>query len=50
VKDPGGWNGGGFTNVINEPSKPITAAEMNVPAHLITFLTPDELIQVRKAK
>lgn len=49
-KDPGGWNGGGCSTVINEPSATITKAEMGVPDHLITFLTPAELLQVRAAK
>lgn len=43
-----GWNAGG-TNVNYNPAEngTITKAEMNVPDHLIDFVTPAELLKIR---
>lgn len=43
-----GWNAGNGTNIIFESPTDITLAEMNVPAHLIDFVTPTELLTIRK--
>lgn len=43
----GGWNAGNCTNTVWEYPTTITEAEMNVPAHLISFITPDELLKLR---
>jgi len=45
-----GWNSGTCTNTTYNPNdnKPITEAEMGVPTHLITFVTPSELLTIRK--
>lgn len=47
-----GWNAGNCSATTFEIPKPITLAEMKsvIPDHLITFLTPAELLQVRAAK
>lgn len=43
----GGWNAGNCTNTIWEKPTPITEAELNVPAHLIDFVSPEELLKIR---
>lgn len=45
-----GWNAGNCSNSIYNPSlnKTITLVEMNVPDHLIDFVTPDQLLLIRK--
>lgn len=43
-----GWNAGNGTNIIFQAPTSITIAEMNVPAHLIDFVTPAELLTIRK--
>ena len=43
-----GWNAGNCTSTLFEYPTPITLVEMNVPAHLITKITPAELLQIRK--
>ncbi len=45
-----GWNAGNCPGTVYDPgkNKSITEAEMNVPAHLITFVTPSELLTIRK--
>ena len=43
----GGWNAGNCSNTVWEYPTPITEAELNVPAHLIDFVTPLELIELR---
>lgn len=47
-----GWNDGACSNVVFEYLKPISWLEMKIaaPDHLINFLTPAELLQVRAAK
>lgn len=42
-----GWNSGDCSNTVYEPNTPITLAEMNVPNHLIDFVTPAELLKIR---
>jgi len=41
------WNAGNCTGTVWEDPTLITEAEMNVPAHLIDFITPTELLQIR---
>lgn len=43
-----GWNAGNGSNIIWENPTGITKAEMNVPAHLIDFVTPEQLLTIRK--
>lgn len=43
-----GWNSGNCAGTFWEPPVIISLEEMNVPAHLITFITPEELIQIRQ--
>jgi len=43
-----GWNAGNCTSTAFELPTPITLEEMNVPAHLITKITPAELLEIRK--
>lgn len=43
-----GWNSGNIPNTIWEEPTTITEAEMGFPAHLITFITPAELLTIRK--
>lgn len=43
-----GWNAGNCSNTIFNYPTNITLAEMNVPAHLITMVTPAELLTIRK--
>lgn len=43
-----GWNAGNCAGTLWEPPVVISLEEMNVPSHLITFITPAELIQIRK--
>jgi parallel beta-helix repeat protein len=42
-----GWYYGNCSNTLFEYATPITLEEMNVPAHLITMITPEELVQIR---
>lgn len=42
-----GWNAGNCSNVTFEYPTTITLAEMNVPAHLLNFVTPEELLKIR---
>lgn len=46
----GGWNAGNCSNTTYNPgeNKAITESEMGVPAHLITFVSPAELLTIRK--
>lgn len=44
----GPWNAGNGSNIIWENPTSITWAEMNVPIHLIDFVTPAELLTIRK--
>ncbi|HKZ67971.1 MAG TPA: right-handed parallel beta-helix repeat-containing protein [Chitinophagaceae bacterium] len=46
----GGWNAGNCKNTSFEYPAPITEAEMNIPGHLIDFVTPDELLKIRRKK
>jgi hypothetical protein len=45
-----GWNAGNCSSTIYDPgeNKMITEAEMNFPVHLIDFVTPAELLIIRK--
>ncbi|WP_276501405.1 right-handed parallel beta-helix repeat-containing protein [Terrimonas pollutisoli] len=43
-----GWNAGNCAGTLWEPPVVISLEEMNVPSHLITFITPEELLQIRK--
>ena len=43
----GGWNAGNCSNTVWEYPTSITEAELNVPTHLIDFVTPVELIELR---
>lgn len=43
-----GWNAGNCASTLFEYATPITLEEMNVPAHLITKITPEELLEIRK--
>lgn len=43
----GGWNAGNCGNTSFEYPTPITEAELNVPAHLIDFVTATELLELR---
>lgn len=47
AKNPG-WNAGNCSNTVFEMPTTITAAEMGIPAHIITMVTPDELLKIRK--
>jgi parallel beta-helix repeat protein len=47
-----GWNGANFnggncTGTIWESPTPITEAELNIPIHLIDFVSPEELLKIR---
>lgn len=42
-----GWNAGNCSNTIFEAPTPITFAEMNVPTHLIDFVSPTDLLKIR---
>lgn len=42
------WNSGDCGNIIFENPTPITQSELGIPAHLITFVTPEELLNIRK--
>ncbi len=44
----GGWNAGNCTNTVWEKPTSITEAELNIPIHLINFITPEELLTIRK--
>lgn len=41
------WNAGNCTGTAFESPSTITEAEMGVPAHLISFITPEELLKIR---
>lgn len=43
-----GWDAGNCANTSFETPTTISLSEMGVPSHLITFITPDELLQIRK--
>lgn len=45
-----GWNSGNCSNTIYNPEEntTISKAEMNFPVHLITYVTPAELLLIRK--
>lgn len=43
-----GWNSGNCASTLWEPPVVVSLEEINVPAHLITFITPAELVQIRK--
>lgn len=43
-----GWNAGNCSNTLFESPTTISLAEMNVPDHLITMITPAELLQIRQ--
>lgn len=43
-----GWNAGNCASTLFEYAAPITLEEMSVPAHLITKITPAELLEIRK--
>jgi hypothetical protein len=43
-----GWNAGNCGSTAFEYPTAISVAEMNVPSHLITMITPTELSQIRK--
>jgi hypothetical protein len=43
-----GWNAGNCSNTLFEYTTPITLEEMGVPDHLISKITPAELLQVRQ--
>lgn len=43
-----GWDAGNCPGTVYDPNKSITEAELNVPTHLITFVTPVELLTIRK--
>lgn len=45
-----GWNSGDCANTPYNPAnnQTITLAEMGVPTHLITFVTPEQLLKIRK--
>lgn len=44
-----GWDGGrNISNLVFEYLTPIALAEMGVPAHLIDFVTPEQLLTIRK--
>ena len=45
-----GWNAGNCSNTIFEMPASITLAEMNIPSHLISFITEAELLTVRLLK
>lgn len=49
-KKNNGWNAGNCPNVSFEYPTTITLAEMNVPAHLFTRVTPDELLKKVRRK
>lgn len=42
------WNAGNCTGTVWEYPTPITEIELAVPQHLITFVTPEELLNLRK--
>ena len=42
-----GWNSGNCSNTLWEPPVVISLEEMKVPTHLINFITPQELVQIR---
>lgn len=41
------WNAGNCTGTVFENPAPITEAELNVPEHLIDYITPEELLRIR---
>lgn len=41
------WNAGNCTGTVFENPAPITESELNVPAHLIDYVTPEELLRIR---
>ena len=43
-----GWDAGNCSNTSFEYPTTISLSEMGVPSHLITFITPEELLQIRK--
>ena len=43
-----GWYYGNCSNALFENATSISLQETNMPAHLITMITPQELIQIRK--
>lgn len=45
-----GWNSGDCANTPYNPAnnQTITLTEMGVPSHLITFVTPEQLLKIRK--
>lgn len=43
-----GWFAGNCSSTVFDPPTNITLSEMGVPTHLIDFLTPTELLEVRK--
>lgn len=42
-----GWNAGNCENTVWEYPTRITEAELGIPQHLITFVTPEELLTIR---
>ncbi|MGK2862967.1 MAG: right-handed parallel beta-helix repeat-containing protein [Chitinophagaceae bacterium] len=44
----GGWNSESCDNTSFEYPTTITLEEMNVPEHLITMVTPEQLLEIRK--
>jgi hypothetical protein len=48
-KNPG-WNAGNCSNTVFEEPTTITLAEINIPSHLVNFITAAELLTVRQLK
>lgn len=44
----GGWNAGNCAGTVFEYPATITLAEIGLPAHIITMVTPAELLKIRK--
>lgn len=42
-----GWNAGNCTNTVFERPTRITETELNIPVHLIDFITAEELLKIR---
>lgn len=43
----GGWDAKNCTGTVWEYPTPITEAELNMPSHLIDYVTPEELLKIR---
>lgn len=43
-----GWNSGDCSNTNYPPNASLTLSELGMPDHLITFVTPSELLTIRK--